>query len=448
MTWQAEPTMVDQTRTPPAPAGAGGAGRAFFRAPIARRTWACFGYLLIGAPLGVAGFAFTVTFLAAGVLAAITFLGLPLIGFTVLAGRRFGTLHRNLARKMIGARVDDPAPFQRRPGVLGWLSAALADGTGWRALVYLVLKFPVSVAGAFGACLVWVEAGFMVSYPVWWEAFHPMNKDSHGRMHHAGLQFGDFFFDTWPKALLVSAAGLVALFLGPWPVRGMAALDGVLIRRLLGPWKGSARVRELEEKRTHAVEDSAASLRRIERDLHDGTQARLVALAMRLGQARESEDPARMRELVDSAHDSAKDAIAELRDLVRGIYPPVLDQGLDAALATLAARSAVPVELHTHVPQRPSPAIETIAYFCVAELLTNIAKHSGARHATVHAGEHGGRLQLEVRDDGLGGARIGAGTGLSGLDERVRTVDGTLTVHSPPGGPTVIAVELPVGGSS
>jgi len=167
---------------------------------------------------------------------------------------------------------------------------------------------------------------------------------------------------------------------------------------------------------------------------------------MRLGQARETDDPERLRELVDNAHDSAKDAIAELRDLVRGIHPPVLDQGLDAALATLAARSAVPVELHTHVPRRPSPAIETIAYFCVAELLTNIAKHSGARHAVVQAGERGQRLHLEVRDDGLGGARIGAGTGLSGLDERVRTVDGTLTVHSPPGGPTVINVELPLGG--
>ncbi|HEY3717006.1 MAG TPA: sensor domain-containing protein [Jatrophihabitantaceae bacterium] len=437
--------MIDQTLAAPVAQRAGGAWRAFLRAPIAKHTWACFGYLLIGAPLAVIGFAFTVTFLAAGALAAVTFLGLPLIGFTVLAGRRFGALHRRLARKMIGARVDDPPPFTRRPGVLGWLSAALADRTGWRALLYLLLKFPLAVAGAFGAGLFWVEGVITFLYPVWWQAFDPTNKDSHGRIHHAGLQFGDYFFETWPRALMVSAVGLVAVFLGPWPVRGMAALDGVLMRWLLGPWKGSARVRELEEKRTHAVEDSAASLRRIERDLHDGTQARLVALAMRLGQARESDDPARMRELVDSAHDSAKDAIAELRDLVRGIHPPVLDQGLDAALATLAARSAVPVDLHTHVPERPSPAIETIAYFCVAELLTNIARHSGARHATVQARERGGVLRLEVRDDGHGGARIGAGTGLSGLDERVRTVDGTLTVNSPPGGPTTIAVDLPMG---
>ena len=151
-----------------------------------------------------------------------------------------------------------------------------------------------------------------------------------------------------------------------------------------------------------------------------------------------------VRELVGSAHDNAKDAIAELRDMVRGIHPPVLDQGLEAALATLAARSAVPVELHASVPRRPSPAIETIMYFCVAELLTNVVRHSGAQHAVVRVHEHGGRLRAEVSDDGHGGARIGAGTGLSGLDERVRTVDGMLTVDSPPGGPTTITVELPV----
>jgi len=446
MTWQAEPTMIDQTLPLPAPVRAGGAWRTFVRAPIAKHTWACLLYLIISAPLAVAGFVFVVAFLAIGVSMTITFVGLPLIGLTVELGRRAGRLHRRLGRKIVGARVDDPPPFERRPGILGWLSAALADGTGWRGLVYLLLKFPLAFVGAFGAALFWAEALLTFLYPVWWTVLHPTNKDSHGRLHHAGLQFGDFFFDTWPKALLVALVGFVALFLGPWPVRAVVALDGVLMRRLLGPLRGSKRVRELEEKRSHAVEDSAAALRRIERDLHDGTQARLVALAMGLGQARETDDPERLRELVGNAHDNAKDAIAELRDLVRGIHPPVLDQGLDAALATLAARSAVPVELHTRVPQRPSPAIETIAYFCVAELLTNIAKHSGAQHVTVQAFERGARLHLEVRDDGDGGARIGAGTGLSGLDERVRTVDGTLTVHSPPGGPTAIAVELPLGG--
>jgi len=302
----------------------------------------------------------------------------------------------------------------------------------------------LAMGGAFGAVVLWSWAALAFTYPVWWQGFDPTNVDSRGVVHHSGIQFGDYFIETWPRALLVSAAGLVAIFLVPWPVRAVVALDGVMMRWLLGPTSRGERVRELERSRARAVEDSAAALRRIERDLHDGTQARLVALAMSLGQARETSDPERVRELVGSAHDNAKDAIAELRDMVRGIHPPVLDQGLEAALATLAARSAVPVELHASVPRRPSPAIETIMYFCVAELLTNVVRHSGAQHAVVRVHEHGGRLRAEVSDDGHGGARIGAGTGLSGLDERVRTVDGMLTVDSPPGGPTTITVELPV----
>jgi signal transduction histidine kinase len=213
------------------------------------------------------------------------------------------------------------------------------------------------------------------------------------------------------------------------------------------------RVRELEQSRARAVDDSAARLRRIERDLHDGAQAQMVAVAMKLGLAREKlagmidgtaqADLDRVLELVDTAHRGAKEAITELRDLARGIHPPVLDQGLGTALATLAARSGVPVELVIDVPERPSAAIETIAYFCAAELLTNVAKHSGARHATLEAVHVPGLLRVRVGDDGRGGARIEARGGLAGLAERVRTVDGRLQVSSPSRGPTVVTVELP-----
>jgi signal transduction histidine kinase len=196
------------------------------------------------------------------------------------------------------------------------------------------------------------------------------------------------------------------------------------------------------------VDDSAATLRRIERDLHDGTQARLVALAMNVGLAKEKlaegGDPAEAAALLDRAHTTAKDAIAEVRDLARGIHPPVLDAGLDAALATLCAHSAVPVELRTQLGARPSPAIETIAYFCAAELITNVAKHSGARRAVLDAGTVDGQLRLSVSDDGCGGAHLGGGSGLTGLSDRVRTVDGRLTVDSPPGGPTTVTVDLPL----
>jgi signal transduction histidine kinase len=211
-------------------------------------------------------------------------------------------------------------------------------------------------------------------------------------------------------------------------------------------------VRDLEQTRAQAVDDSAARLRSIERDLHDGAQAQIVAVAMKLGLAKEKlsgaeaggdPDVQRALELVDTAHRTAREAINELRDLARGIHPPVLDRGLDAALSTLAARSAVPVDLIVDVPQRPSPSIETIAYFCAAELLANVAKHSGARRATLEAVHVPGLLRVRVSDDGYGGARLDAGSGLRGLAERVRTVDGRIEVSSPPGGPTVVTVELP-----
>ncbi len=213
------------------------------------------------------------------------------------------------------------------------------------------------------------------------------------------------------------------------------------------------RVRELERSRAHVVDDSAARLRRIERDLHDGAQAQMVAVAMKLGLAREKltaavagpgqPDLERVLELVVAAHRGAKEAITELRDLARGIHPPVLDHGLGTALSTLAAHSDVPVELVVDLPERPSAAIETIAYFCAAELLANVAKHSGARRATLEVMHGPGLVRVRVSDDGAGGACIEARGGLAGLAERVQAVDGRLQVSSPPGGPTVVAVELP-----
>ena len=213
------------------------------------------------------------------------------------------------------------------------------------------------------------------------------------------------------------------------------------------------RVRELEQSRAHAVDDSAARLRQIERDLHDGAQAQMVAVTMKLGLAMKKlgrmvdgtgqTDLDRVLDLVAAAHRGAKEAVTELRDLARGIHPPVLDHGLGAALTTLAARSDLPVELVLDLPERPSAAIETIAYFCAAELVANAAKHSGARHATLEAAHVPGLLRVRVSDDGSGGARVEARGGLAGLAERVGTVDGRLQISSPPGGPTVITIELP-----
>jgi signal transduction histidine kinase len=213
------------------------------------------------------------------------------------------------------------------------------------------------------------------------------------------------------------------------------------------------RARELQERRARAVDESAARLRRIERDLHDGAQVRLAALALTLGEIKEAlqaagrgspaEDEARTRMLIDAAHRNAKETLVELRDLARGIHPAVLDRGLDAALSSLAETSATPVGLTVDIPDRPSPAIEAIAYFCAAELLANVAKHTRASKAAVSVTEKDGELVMTVTDDGTGGARIAPGGGLDGLRERVQTVDGRLVLASPVGGPTVVTISLP-----
>jgi signal transduction histidine kinase len=246
----------------------------------------------------------------------------------------------------------------------------------------------------------------------------------------------------WTALFLVPAALNIAF--GCWEIT-------IAYRLLVAPLP--RRVRELEQSRAHLVDDSAARLRQIERDLHDGAQAQMVAVAMKLGLATKKlgrmadgtgqTDLDRVLELVAAAHRGAKEAIAELRDLARGIHPSVLDHGLGTALTTLAARSEVPVELVLDLPERPSAAIETIAYFCAAELLANVTKHSGAQHAKLEAAHVPGLLQVRVSDDGTGGARLEARGGLAGLAERVRTVDGRLQLSSPPGGPTVVTAELP-----
>ncbi|HMC93668.1 MAG TPA: histidine kinase, partial [Polyangia bacterium] len=255
---------------------------------------------------------------------------------------------------------------------------------------------------------------------------------------------------SWLGAFPAALAGAACVVAAAWLGRGINAADGRLVRGLLGPSSMAERVSELERTRALAVDDSAAALRRVERDLHDGAQMRLAALAMNLGMAREKlgdddRDSATVRELIDAAHRNAVDALADLRDLARGIHPPVLDNGMASALATLAASSAIPATVSAGIGTRPAPAIETIAYFCAAELIANATKHSYANQIKIdiHT-ERAGVLVLEVSDDGVGGADAGRGSGLSGLAQRVSTVDGRIDVSSPAGGPTMVTVELPL----
>jgi signal transduction histidine kinase len=414
--------------------------------PIRRRAWAELLFAVLGLPIGVIGAAFTVVTLLASTGLLITFIGLPLLAASGLASRWLGSVVRGLANRLVGAGIPAPQPFRRNPGLFGWLGSCVKDGTAWRARVYLLLKLPLGMATAVAAMVFWAYGLGGVTYAIW-QPYLPCNHTGDGQCHRA-IGFTDSWqADTSFRIFLVSVAGLILLFAAPWVMRGFVYIDRLAIRSLLGPTSG-ARVAELERTRAVAVDDSAATLRRIERDLHDGAQARLVALAMNVGLAKEKlaegGDPAEASRLLDTAHTTAKQAIVELRDLARGIHPPVLDAGLDVALATLGSHSPVPVQLNTAIVDRPEPAIETMVYFCAAELLTNVAKHSGAAAASVHAWTADDRLRLQVADDGHGGARVGAGSGLSGLTDRIATVDGRLTVDSPAGGPTTVLVDVPL----
>ncbi|MBB3725714.1 sensor histidine kinase [Nonomuraea dietziae] len=370
-----------------------------------------------------------------GVIATANIVGVPFLALCVVGARGLGAANRGLARALAGEQVAAPAPFRSRPGPLNRLAAALGDVVGWRAVIHGLVRLPAAVLAFAVAAGLWGYGLLLLSCPLWWRtAALPAIAPT-----------------TWPDALLLSAAGVALLLLAPWGVRLALVPERWLARTLLGPAPGAARIRTLEQTRALAVDDAAAALRRIERDLHDGTAARLVALAMRLGMAQEelaeADRPERLeraRGLVDGAHREAKETLAELRVLTRGIHPPALDKGLEIALETLAARSPIPVALEADLPERPSPAVESIAFFCTAELLANVAKHSGARRAAVELRTRAGLLALLVRDDGKGGAMMDAGSGLRGLADRVRMVDGRLGIRSPAGGPTVVTVELPL----
>jgi signal transduction histidine kinase len=462
--------VTSTTATPPRGRrpgdGAAAAALAALRAPFTRRARLELLFCLAAIPLGfclflvpywVTGPALAVALLAPAYdstwVAAVATVPAVLL-LVVLAtriARRLGAVHRRLAARLLDERVPAPPPLRPGRGVAGRLAAGLGDGPGWRAVAYQLLKLPLAVAEAYGAFL-WVAGLANLSYPFWWGLFrnHPPGVTLDpvpAALPFPGRGFPVATFAGTFAALAVGAAMVLA---APWVTGAVVSADRRLLRRLLGPGALAQRVRDLEQTRALAVDDAAARLRQVERDLHDGAQIRLATMAMQLGMAREKLDGEgdpevrQARELVDEAHRAAKDALAELRDLVRGIHPPVLDNGLADALATLAAGSGIPVELTCELPRRPTPAIETIAYFCAAELLANAAKHSGASRVTVRVADRDGELRLAVGDDGAGGADPAAGSGLAGLAQRVRTVDGRLEVASPPGGPTTVTAVLPL----
>ena len=423
------------------------------RVPFTRRTVRELLYCGFGAIAGVAGFAIAIVLLASGlsISASVlgTVVGLLLLTVALRVSRRLGALHRRLASWLLGYQVQAPQKFQPGTGILGRLDRRLRDRVAWRAISYSLVKLPVAAVQLYA--VVGLVIGLIdITYPIVWVLFR---NHSGGALHPMVALMpispvGKLEISTWPGTFLAALVGVAGVIAATWLARGINAGDRRLARGLLGP----SRVSELKRTRALAVEDAAAELRRVERDLHDGAQMRLAALAMNLGMAREKlgdddghADNATARELIDAAQRNAVDALADLRDLARGIHPPALEVGLASALATLAASSAIPATVTADIQTRPAPAIETIAYFSAAELITNATKHSYANEIKINIHtERSGVLRLEVTDDGVGGADAARGSGLAGLAQRVSTVDGRLDVSSPPGGPTTVTVELPL----
>ncbi|WP_351226678.1 sensor domain-containing protein [Streptomyces sp. NPDC002133] len=387
MTVTSEASAIENEGPPPA------------RFAYDRHTWKEIASLLSGLPCALLGFVYTVFMVATGAALSVTVIGLPVLAGGLAGSRLLGRWERARARGLLGVRVDEPSPLPHRPGdsVLGRLWAGLKDPVAWRSVLYAFIRLP------------WGVLGFAITL--------------------TGL------FVLWPVL--------------PYVVRGLTNVDRALVRGLLSPSDElERRIAELESDRGVVVDTAAADLRRIERDLHDGAQARLVALAMGLGLAKEKLQEGRADEtvaaMVDEAHGEVKLALQELRDLARGIHPAVLtDRGLDAALSAVASRCTVPVQVTVDLKARPAEAMEGIAYFTVSELLQNVSKHAQARQATVDVWRRDDRLLIQVQDDGRGGASAEGGTGMAGLAERLGAVDGLFVVDSPPGGPTVVTAELP-----
>jgi len=409
-------------------------------AVVSPRTWESAVHVVLSLVLGVISFTVVVTGLALSVGLAVTVvLAIPVLWLTLAFADVFGEIERARFRTLLGVDVSVSRP---PPAASFWrrFLNRFTSASSWKRVGYAVILLPLGTIGFSLVIGAWAGSLTLVGLPLYVRAL------PNGTAHFWLVDV------TWgPRAALATVAGLVGLVAAAWITRGWAALEAGIARGLLGLTTTAVleqRVDTLEVTRAQAVDAADAERRRIERDLHDGAQQRLVALAMDLGMAREKfdSDPEQSRRLIDEAHGEAKRALVELRDLAKGIHPTALtDRGLPGAVPALADRSPVPVAVHVDLTARPPASIEGMAYFIVSESLTNVAKHARATRASVDIRESAGRMTIVITDDGIGGADPLSGSGLRGLAERAASVDGRFEVSSPLGGPTVIRVELPCG---
>jgi signal transduction histidine kinase len=404
-------------------------------------TWWTLTHLVTDVVVGAITFSVVITLLATTLGLLITFfLAVPVFWLLMVVSRGFARLERSRAAALLGLELADPvAPLQ----ATNWWRRLLErgrSGARWKEVAYLLLLLPLGVLDVVLVLAAWCGALALLALPLYVSA-----------LPEGTAKFWFFDVGAGGDAWLLALVGLAGIALvAPWVTVVLGRLDRVTCAWFLGPDERAAqeaRVRAAESGRVAAVDSAEAERRRIERDLHDGAQQRLVSLAMELGATREhfdDEDKEAIRARVVHAHEEAKAALQELRDLVRGIHPVILeDRGLDAALSGVVARAPIPVSLEVDVEQRPAAEVESAAYFVVSEALTNVARHSGATNAAVSLVRAGDTLVVEVRDNGAGGADVGDGTGLAGLDDRVASLGGSIHLDSPPGGPTILRAVLP-----
>jgi signal transduction histidine kinase len=411
------------------------------RAPWSPRAWRQALYLTGGIP----ALAAVPLLVVAGSVHRHPWVLLVLLVVALLAVPLLSSIHRHRLRTTAGV-VISPQPIMPNGLNAAAIREAIRSPVTWRQLGYHFLAAPALAAAALAAFGMWL-AGLLYTlvYAYAW-TFSPQSLLARGQSSGPPGHLAPM--SSIPVDAYLTVAGLALLVAAPWLTAGVAALDVRAARALLGPSRAEElehRVEHLTQTRAGVVDAADAERRRLERNLHDGTQQRLVSLAMNLGMARaQTATLEEAHEAITEAHEEAKAALAELRNLVRGLHPPVLeDRGLDAALSGVAARMPIAVRLTVNVPRRPPPTIEAVAYFVVAEGLTNITKHAQATQAEVFVQQDGDRLHIIVTDDGVGGADPARGTGLAGLARRAESVDGTLEIASPRGGPTLLTVDLP-----
>ncbi len=411
------------------------------RAPVSCVAWRRTAQVVAGLPIALLASSVVWTLGVCVVILAVTaVLAVPFLAALFGCSRTFSQWQRSRVQGFVG----DPLPALPPTAAAGdggsWLrrlGAQTRDAASWRQVGYHALTLfssPISVVIVIGCWTVGAMAGTIAIYA--WSLPERIFLDL--PLHNAGF------------LALVTVAGVLLFLAAPWVAELAAALDLLLIRSMLSPThvqELAQRVESLSESRADVMDAADAERRRLERDLHDGTQQRLVSLAMNLGMTRTTlvDVPEHVRGAIEDAHEEAKLALSELRDFVRGLHPAVLDDlGLDAALSGITARSPVPVRLLVDLPVRPPRAVETVAYFIVSEALANVAKHAKATRIDVVVEQLGPQsVQVIVSDNGVGGADADRGTGLRGLGQRVRALDGSITVESPVGGPTLLTAVLP-----